>query len=136
MPVSPHSPAFRALQAQWYSRLRETGFVDIERPGEYADDKILDHWLDSAEAARRGARTGAAEWHRLAYEWTDLAVWESRSGRLVWVLLCDGWSQQEIIQRGLFARCARHFVHRTVRANRGEMKEWFTGRHEVEGGEA
>lgn len=112
------APQYAALEAEWYDRLKATGFDDIEVYGDPHNTYLRGHHLEMREVQVHGAQFGTAEYMRLGEELLDLAVWRTRNERWMfaaWVK--QGWDCKELATRwpgmrmsasGLNANFTRH----------------------------
>lgn len=80
-------PEFKALQAEWYQKLKDDGFVDIEAPGvdplTEDDDRpfrIFDFMRES-DRHHVASDRGTAEFYTIAEQWLDRGRWRSRRER-------------------------------------------------------
>lgn len=91
-------PAFKALQDEWYGKLKEIGFNDIER--EYKGEIFLKEWASNAyRAGKVHSETveEKTEYYRLlSGQFSDEQAFEDDSDRLIMEKTCDGWTIAEI----------------------------------------
>lgn len=94
-------PKVAALQAEWYRRLADTGFVDIEPPPDNIkrNSYLRDHWIETKKRVVRGVETGKAELFRLAFAWLDVPVWKTRTERWAFAAWTSGFDFREIAAR-------------------------------------
>lgn len=82
---------FEQMKRVWAARLRESGFMDIERPGGQLK-------MCGSELARRiqTAEPGTEEYFSLARSW----VWKIRDPRIraIWDKHAEGWMMPEIAE--------------------------------------
>jgi hypothetical protein len=89
-----------ALEAEWYGRLKATGFNDIETYGDPHNTYLSGHHLEMRHIQMQGALTASAEYMRLGEELLDLEVWRTRNERWMfaaWVK--EGWDCRELSTR-------------------------------------
>lgn len=93
-------PKLLALKHHWYSKLEDTGFVDIEPWKNLTKNSYLkDHHIETYKRAKRGIQTGKAELFRLAYQWLDLTMWRTRTERWAFAAWVSGWDFREVAAR-------------------------------------
>jgi len=94
---SPKDAAFVALQAEWYGRLKESGFDDIE-VHENEDNHFLSRSANERWAT--GLIDGTAELFRLAEMWLHVGQWPTRRDRIFFAQWADGLSLRSIHANG------------------------------------
>lgn len=87
------------LEREWYQRLADTGFVDIEPFDNPMNTRLISHWHTTMQVCKRGVSTGAAEMYRLLYEWIDRARYRTRGDRWLLAAWCEGFDWVEMVQR-------------------------------------
>lgn len=115
------APKYAALEAEWYQKLADSGFVDIEPYGTPLDTYLRDHHIESTKRMVRGVETGKAEYFRLLYEWLDIGHHRSRAERWALSALCEGFDCREITARfnidmGTSGALAKRLANRGERA--------------------
>jgi hypothetical protein len=91
---------YAALEAEWYDRLKATGFNDIEVYGDPHNTYLREHHVEMKKVQVRGTLGGNAEYMRLGEELLDLEVWRTRNERWMfaaWVKA--GWDCKELATR-------------------------------------
>lgn len=87
----------RAAQREWYAKLADSGFEDIE----HSEDSpfIKDHHLRVNKRVRRGWSTGGEALFQAVTEYLLVAIPSTRRERIVAMLYANGMTPQEIAQR-------------------------------------
>ncbi|HXJ76107.1 MAG TPA: hypothetical protein VNM37_24840 [Candidatus Dormibacteraeota bacterium] len=93
--ATPHA----ALEAEWYARLRDSGFDDIEPYNNPMNTRLVQHWHSTMQATKKGVWTGGAEMFRLLYEWLDETRYRVRGDRFLLAARCEGFDWTELQQR-------------------------------------
>jgi hypothetical protein len=88
-----------ALEAEWYGKLRDSGFVDIEPYANPMNTRLVQHWHSTMQATKKGVYTGSAELFRLLYEWLDETRYRVRGDRFLLAARCEGFDWNEIQER-------------------------------------
>jgi hypothetical protein len=76
----------KELVDEWDAKLAASGFVDIER----GHSDILRPANKTTARVWHGKRTGDADLHAAAYEYTDVRPWSGVRSRLAWALYANG----------------------------------------------
>lgn len=93
-------PDFVHLQTEWYKKLADSGFHDIEYrnkdSGSQDDGFLKSGWVETLRRVVNGQLKGGEEYYRLAGWWLYDYPWASRRLRLAWVLTSrDGWTVKQ-----------------------------------------
>lgn len=105
-----------ALEREWYAKLEDTGFVDIEPYDNAMNTRLIGHWHTTMQQTKRGVLSGGAEMYRLLYEWLDRTRFANRMDRWLLAARCDGFDWNEMAERFAHVgsageakiRCNRH----------------------------
>jgi len=93
--VHPRSKQFSTLQAEWYKKLKDSGFNDIERKNgdiiHSAEDNIVTHYDQNSFEAKR-------DYNRLAGQFLHDYKFKSNLERLVWEHHVEGMSIRNIVK--------------------------------------
>lgn len=123
---------FQKLQGEWYAKLKETGFRDIEPSERLGKNSFMaDHWIETKKRVWRGVETGKAELFRLATQWIDKPIWRTRTERWAWAAWTTGWDFHEITARFPSLGSPGALAGR-VRTQVGRMLKWFRAEAEQE----
>lgn len=96
----PIAEPSRALEREWYAKLKATGFDDIEVYDNNSNTYLRGHHLEARKRVVRGTETGTAERMRLAEEWLELEAWPTRTERWLWSAWSKGgWDYLELAAR-------------------------------------
>lgn len=96
----PIDPKHAATEREWYKKLADSGFEDIEVYGADHNTYLRQHYLEVRNKVIRGVETGTAELMRMAEEWLDIERWKTRTERWTWAAWCkSGWTIDEIAAR-------------------------------------
>ena len=124
--MNPDSPAFKALQAEWYAKLAASGFQDIEI-GDARDGLQRPNGV-SREVVSRGVESLGAAYYRRAGQWTWDAVWPSRLDRRCWELHAEGHAHIPIKQRlGTHRGYSERLVRERLKRARAAMLAYVGG---------
>jgi hypothetical protein len=82
-------PDLEQLQAEWYSRLKESGFRDIEERGMLKDWHSL-HFFKRSKRSTNAAMQQAAEYYTLAEELLYTHTFRSERERSIWLMHSEG----------------------------------------------
>lgn len=88
--------SFKALQAKWYKKLKDTGFVDIEQPND--PDEMLKSW-DSYRFHRsmKGQQFASTqEFYYQAVQWLEVYKFKSARHKKIWTKYANGDTLREI----------------------------------------
>jgi hypothetical protein len=96
---------YAALEREWYRKLQESGFVDIEPYDNPMNTRLVGHWHSTMQQTKRGVLSGGAEMYRLLYEWIDKTRFANRTDRWILAARCEGFDWAEIAER--FAHVTR-----------------------------
>lgn len=97
------TPDFLSLQAEWYQRLRDNGFVDVE---------------DVAHAPPKAHFPSLEEYYRRAGHYLWDKSWESERDREIWRRHAEGESVRQIARA---LPCATRTVQKILQRERAEM---------------
>lgn len=120
---SPNNKDFAALKKEWYNKLKETGFEDIEQ-----DDNYLKSWTSSLVKARnKGSYSESkAEYYRIASHFLHDHAFVSKKEQFIWERHSEGISIRNIAialkQAGI--PTYRRDVHDTIQRLRKEMLKY------------
>lgn len=93
--------AFRALQEEWYAKLKSTGFKDIEAwpskdDGDLEANYLVDHGGRSREVVKHGETTQGAELFVVLGRYFHEARFPRLRERVYALLYVNGWKGSEI----------------------------------------
>lgn len=91
------SPEFKALQREWYRKLRETGHQDIELGRDAPDTLMMQHHVSDRRTVVRGQRTGEDQRMSALAELRNYAVHTSLFQRIVTGLMVQGMTKKTIV---------------------------------------
>lgn len=104
------------LEAEWYAKLKASGFDDIEPYNNAMNTRLISHWHTTMQKTKQGVAGGGAEMYRLLYEWLDRARYRSRGERFMLAAKGDGFDWHEIVARfGFDTSRVRLHVNRHIR---------------------
>jgi hypothetical protein len=117
---------FKALQAHWYQKLRESGFVDIESEDARHDTRPGFDRGGYGVSKTRGSNASRSEvCAQAAYRYFELALhllesfaFESELQRSIWRMHCQGFSLRQISQT---VRKDKDHVHGVVKTLKSRM---------------
>jgi len=127
--MSSQSNNLKQLTAQWYKKLKDSGFEDIEQ-----DEAHLKRWSRSFMVEQRTAYASGSkanvkeEYYRLAGQFNHEHKFECEVDRIIWEYHADGIAYRKIVIRlkndhGI--RKASTQVQNTVERLRKEMKSLY-----------
>jgi hypothetical protein len=123
------APPYRDLEREWYARLAETGFEDIEVYDNVNNTYLRGHHLEARKRMVRGTQTGTAEEMRLAEEWLDIDAWKTRTERWLWAARVKaGWDYLELADRWPAAVSRAQAIRARFVTRTRHMLEHFTSR--------
>lgn len=106
------SPEFKALQAKWTKRLRDSGFEDIEE----SDGNLIDEDRLSRRLKWSPERIASdAEYYRLATQYLNVGTFKNKKERRIWELHSEGLSIRAISKQ---VRRTRWFIQSRVEKHR------------------
>lgn len=120
---SPQKPqSLKKLQAEWYKKLKNEGFVDIEQ-----DEDTLKTWASSdfTEKTRQASTlySQRAEYYYMANHFLNKYAFEDDKERIVWEYHSNGISIRNIAKiltkNGL--KASRDTIWRTIKTLKKEM---------------
>ena len=85
----------KALQSLWYSKLKKSGFEDIE----VSETKLKRYDAEYFLAKGADEATETVEYYNECEEFLRRHVFFSKSDRLVWRLHCTGLTEEEIAKQ-------------------------------------
>ena len=86
----------RALQREWYARLRETGFVDAEEMLSNGEMVLLQNAHHSVAYEHHDRRTAREEYYRMLSALVAAEPFDSEIDRIIMVMAADGARQRAI----------------------------------------
>jgi hypothetical protein len=104
-----------ALTKEWYGKLKDSGFVDIETGDEHCGLLKTDKRI---EAERHTEYEASAEYYQRAGQFLHSEDWQDDDEREIWFLHSEGIGQNEIARR---TRRGNTFVNATVVRMRAKM---------------
>ncbi len=109
------TPKFKALQDEWYKKLKSDGFEDIE-----ADETKLKRWDSHVFYARHSPTSFAAsqEYFRYAGIFLHEHEFKTKAERVIWELHSEGMTTQAIFEtlRSRRSKITRNQVYATVKS--------------------
>lgn len=103
------------LTQQWYQKLKDEGFEDIEESFQYHSRYFIQAFTE-----RRHTSDSRLSYHERAMSFLDLYEFESEQERDVWEMHTMGHSQREIVKR---LSLSKGTVYRTILKLTNIMKE-------------
>lgn len=92
--------SLEALEAEWYRKLADTGFQDIEVYNDPSNTYLRGHHIEARKRQIRGTEGGVAEYMRLAEELLEIDPWKTRTERWTFAAWCKGgWDYRELACR-------------------------------------
>lgn len=86
------TPKYKQLQEAWYSKLKESGFKDIE----YADGSLKSYVPTSFTARDPLMQSVTEEYYRMCYHFLNEYKFESELEKVIWEYHSNGLSARNI----------------------------------------
>ncbi len=93
--ASPHSK-LRPLQKEWYAKLKEDGFVDIEEDPVNFNNAYLKHVKRKTYQNNETYREAIKEYYYICYQFLHEYPFETEVHRAIWEAYADGATMREI----------------------------------------
>lgn len=117
------------LEREWYARLADMGFEDIEVYDKNHNTFLRNHYMEVRKKVVRGVLSGSAELMRLAEEWLDVERWPTRNERWRWAAMAKGgWSIDELAARWPVMELAASGLRSRIKRRVERMREYFEQR--------
>lgn len=121
------SREFRRLQREWYAKLADSGFVDIERHNLHADNPYMrQHKHEVQVTLERGMLVGRQEYFRRAGHWSWDRTFLNRKEAHIWRLHANGLSYREVAREvQVFPRCKPTGVFYAIKREAERMANYY-----------
>lgn len=120
------SKEFKDLQSKWYSKLKKSGFDDIE-VGEKRLRFVGSSWHSEYRRYNKDKIEAKENYYRLAGQFTYDNVFKDELEKHIWRLHAEGFSIREIAKI-LKKKTYKAFVHETLQALEKKMINKATGK--------
>lgn len=120
---------YKAIQKEWYSKLKQSGFEDIESfdsKGVPNDLMKTDVRIDySKDPSINQARQ---DYYRFASQFVYDNVWESVFDKTVWDLHSEGKTEREILESFKPAKIGKTSIHNSIKRTLELFKDYVKTR--------
>lgn len=126
------SDSFKKQQDEWYKKLKDKGFKDIEH--NESTPYLTNHHIRDSRAIGRGSASMALEYYQAASEFLWQHKFPNKYDRYVWEQHTRGKSIRDIVKllsvhRTKKWRTSRFLVHESIKRSKLTMKQWLKDKH-------
>lgn len=124
-----HSADFKKLQAEWYKKLEQSGFEDIEEEDGSLKERAARYaskYNGTYFQAKKGYYESVEEYYRLATQFLHSHRFKNKREKLIWEMHSNGTSIRNIVkelEKRQYPASKRDSVHKVVKGLAAKMKK-------------